>query len=129
MKAMLAGLGSLILGLSLSNRAIAQEQIPSPQYAPQAQEAEPGPAREPMAPVTVQAVYPYPTVAVGAVPYAYPYAPHYGWAWPASPRRWEGYRYGPRVGYGWHAQPWHGGRVASPRGIGRGGYGRSAHRR
>lgn len=132
MKAILAGLGSLILGVSLSVTALAQEQIPPPQYAPQAQEVE-GP-QEPLAPVVFQAAYPYPTVAVGGVPYPYPYpyayAPRYGWGRSVAPRGWGGYRYDARIARPWHAQPWHDGRVAHPRAVGRGSYGgRSAHRR
>jgi hypothetical protein len=111
MKAILAGLGSLILGLSLSHGALAQEQIPPPQFAPQAQVE--------VAPVGYGYGYPY------------AYAPRYGWGGPVAPRGWDGYRYGARIGHPWHGQ-WHGGgRAAYPHAIGHGGggYGHAAHRR
>ena len=115
MKAIFAGLGSLILGLSLSSGALAQEQIPPPQFAPQAEVA------VEVAPIGYGYAYPY------------AYAPRYGWG---APRGWDGYRYGARIEHPWHG----GGRAAYPHAISHGGgyghggghgggYGHAAHRR
>jgi hypothetical protein len=147
MKTMFAGLGSLVLGLSLSTGAFAQEEVaPPPQDAPQVQPGQPGAMPGQMAPppgqAPAQGVYSYPTgqwvntagngsvwvpagitsVAIGGAPYAYLYSPGFGWRWAASPWGWGGYRYGAWVGHpwAWRGAGWRG---APVRGYGHVGYG------
>jgi hypothetical protein len=133
-KQIVAGLGSLILGVCMAQNASAQEQQPPPPTeapAPQPDEAQPPPP----APATAQTVYTYPTgswvytadrgwiwvpsgttpTAVDGVPYSYLYTPAYGWTWYVSPWGWGGYRPGPWIAHPWHPVGWRGGWVAHPR--------------
>ncbi len=143
MKTMLAGLKSLVLLVTLSGSALAQEEI-----APEAQPMQPGPGPS-VAPASAPGVYTYPTgrwiytadnrwvwipagatsVAIGGAPHVYLYAPGHGWAWRVSPWGWGGYRYGAWVGHPWRSQGWRGGRGAYPHAVGRGGWGHYGHRR
>ena len=147
MKTILAGLGSLVLGLSLSGRALAQEAMPPQPYAAQGQPIQPGPGLEQGAPAPTPSVYEYATghwvytpggaplwvpagattVAVGGVPSAYRYTPSYGWAWSVSPWGWGGYRYGAWAGRPWRGPGWYGGRVGYPHAVHGGGYGRGGY--
>src|SRR5580692_7129265 len=145
MKTILAGLGSLVLSLSMSGRAFAQEAMPPPpqEYAAEGQQVQPGPGPEQVAPN----VYEYASgrwvytaggapvwvpagatsVAVGGVPYAYLYTPSYGWGWSVSPWGWGGYRYGAWAGRSWRGPAWNGGRIGYPHAVHGGGYGHGGY--
>jgi hypothetical protein len=114
MKTIVAGLASLVLGVSLSGSALAQEQfVPPP---PQAELVPAQPA------ITLAAgVYPYP-----AGQWVYD---GYGRTWSVSPWAWGPRRYGAWGGHSWRAPVWRGGRAAYPHYFGRGGYGHYGHRR
>jgi len=132
MKTILAGLGSLVLGVAMSGSAFAQEYDqeegapPPPEaavQAPQMQYGDAPPAQEAYSYPTGQWVYTAngyvwvpagaTAVAYGGAPYAYLYTPALGWRWSVSPWGWGGYRgygYGgwaghPAVGRGWVGHP------------------------
>jgi hypothetical protein len=102
MKTILAGLGSLVLALSLSHSALAQEQVAPPEQAPQ--------------------------VVVAGVPYVYVFTPGLGWGWSAPAWGRGGYAYRGWAGHPWRGPAWRG-RVAYPHAVGRGGYHYYGHRR
>jgi hypothetical protein len=148
MKAMIAGLGPLVLGVSLSHSAFAQPELTPDQPLAQGPEAAQGQAGPPPSseapPPASQWVYSYPTgqwvytadngwvwvpagtapSAVDGVPYTYLYTPAYGWTWYVSPWGWGPYHYGAWVTHPWRPYGWRGGWVAHPHVVGRfGGFG------
>jgi len=151
MKAMIAGLSSLVLGVSLSSSAFAQSapgadqgpgpNQPAPGQASGAGQVQGAGAPGEAAPPASQWVYSYPTGqwvytadngwvwvpaaatqnVVDGVPYSYLYTPAYGWTWYVSPWGWGPYHYGAWVTHPWRPYGWRGGWVAHPRGAFRGG--------
>jgi hypothetical protein len=158
MKAMVFGLGSLVLSASLSSSAFAQSapaagpgSPPPPVTAQAPADGQPQaayPPNEP-APPASQWVYSYPTGqwvytadngwvwvpaaatqnVVDGVPYSYLYTPAYGWTWYVSPWGWGPYRYGAWVTHPWRPSGWRGGWVAHPHAVVRMGVGGHFHRR
>ncbi len=148
MKTMFAGLNTLVVCLSLTGIAGAQEQAPPPEVATQAELAPSGPDLERAAYSPAGRVYAYPagrwvytvdrwvwvpsgatSVAIGGTPHVYLYTPGFGWGWCVSPWGWGGYRYGAWVGRPWHPHLWRGGYAVRPHAAEHGGFGHYGHRR